>query len=125
MTATAKRHTAEVRVRPATGLRLCLATALLARFAGEGMAVAVVLLAVHRTGGSAQGAFVLTAWMAPHVLAAPLTGALAERARRPRLFHCGALGGLAAGITALAALPGRAPCRWCWPSPRSAAAAGR
>ncbi|HZG02440.1 MAG TPA: MFS transporter [Streptomyces sp.] len=96
-------------MRPRTGLRPYLATALLARLAGEGMAVAVVMLAVHRTGSAAQGAFVLTAWMAPHVLAAPLTGALAERVRSPRLFHLGALGGMAAGIAALAVLVGRAP----------------
>ncbi|WP_374491866.1 MFS transporter [Streptomyces sp. ICN903] len=96
-------------MRPHTGLRPYLVTALLARLAGEGMAVAVVMLAMHRTGSAAQGAFVLTAWMAPHVLAAPLTGALAERARNPRLFHLCALGGMAAGIAVLAAITGRAP----------------
>ncbi|MGK5449760.1 MFS transporter [Streptomyces radiopugnans] len=96
-------------MRPHTGLRPCLATAILARLAEEGMAVAVVLLALHRTGSAAQGAFVLTAWTAPHVLAAPLTGALAERARNPRLFYLCALGGLAAGIAALAVTTGRAP----------------
>ncbi|CAL9412955.1 hypothetical protein SUDANB106_01708 [Streptomyces sp. enrichment culture] len=96
-------------MRPHTGLRPYLATAFLARLAEEGMAVAVVMLALHRTGSAAQGAFVLTAWMAPHVLAAPLTGALAERARDPRLFYLCALGGLAAGIAALAVTTGRAP----------------
>ncbi|SFK31524.1 MFS transporter [Streptomyces pini] len=96
-------------MRPHTGLRPYLVTALLARLAGEGMAVAVVMLAMHRTGSAAQGAFVLTAWMAPHVLAAPLTGALAERARDPRLFYLCALGGMAAGIAVLAAITGRAP----------------
>ncbi len=96
-------------MRPHTGLRPYLATAFLARLAEEGMAVAVVMLALHRTGSAAQGAFVLTAWMAPHVLAAPLTGALAERARDPRLFYLCALGGLAAGISALAVMTGRAP----------------
>jgi MFS family permease len=98
-----------VRVRPHTGLRPYLATAFLARLAEEGMAVAVVMLAVHRTGSVAQGAFVLTAWTAPHVLAAPLTGALAERIRSPRFFYLCALGGLATGIAALAAVTGRAP----------------
>ncbi|GAA2388385.1 hypothetical protein GCM10010420_09550 [Streptomyces glaucosporus] len=96
-------------MRPHTGLRPYLVTALLARLAGEGMAVAVVMLAVHRTGSAAQGAFVLTAWMAPHVLAAPLTGALAERVRSPRLFHSCGLAGLASGIAALAAITGRVP----------------
>ncbi|MFD9410252.1 MFS transporter [Streptomyces sp. NPDC059989] len=86
-----------------------LAAALAARFASEGMAMAVVLLALERTGSAAYGAFVLTAWLAPHVLAAPLAGAAAARARRPRLFHVGALAGFAAAVTALAVLLGRAP----------------
>ncbi|MEV0372364.1 MFS transporter [Streptomyces sp. NPDC050636] len=96
--------------RPAaSGLRLYLATAFLARLAEEGMAVAVVMLALHRTGSAAGGAFVLTAWMAPHVLAAPLVGAVATRIRRPRLFYLCALGGFATAITALAVIIGRAP----------------
>ncbi|KUL52348.1 hypothetical protein ADL22_05265 [Streptomyces sp. NRRL F-4489] len=91
------------------GLPRYLAVALLARLAEEGMGVAAVLLALARTGSAAQGAFVLTAWMAPHVLAAPLVGAAAGRTRRPRLFHVTALGGFAAAIAALAVLTGRAP----------------
>ncbi|MGW6915936.1 MFS transporter [Kitasatospora sp. NPDC054939] len=92
-----------------SGMRRYLATAFFARLADEGMAVAVVMLAVHRTGSAAQGAFVLTAWMAPHVLAAPLAGAVAARARRPRVFYAGALGGFALSIAALATCIGRAP----------------
>ncbi|MFE6687378.1 MFS transporter [Streptomyces sp. NPDC057743] len=95
------------RSRP--GLPRYLAVALFARLAEEGMAVAAVLLALARTGSAAQGAFVLAAWMAPHVLAAPLVGTLAGRTRRPRLFHLAALGGFAAAIAALALLTGRAP----------------
>ncbi|MFE7315854.1 MFS transporter [Streptomyces sp. NPDC057555] len=98
-------HTA----RTPTGLPRYLAVALFARLAEEGMAVAAVLLTLARTGSAAQGAFVLTAWMAPHLLAAPLVGTLAARTRRPRLFHLGALGGFAAAIGALALLTGRAP----------------
>ncbi|AEW92392.1 hypothetical protein SCATT_00210 [Streptantibioticus cattleyicolor NRRL 8057 = DSM 46488] len=90
-------------------MRRCLATAFLARLAEEGMAVAVVLLALRRTGSAADGAFVLTAWMAPHALAAPVAGALAARVRRPRLFRVGALGGFAVAIGALGLLVGRAP----------------
>ncbi|WP_371680020.1 MFS transporter [Streptomyces sp. NBC_01276] len=86
-----------------------LAGALAARFASEGMGMGVVLLALERTGSAAHGAFVLTAWMAPHVLAAPLAGAAAARARRPRLFYAGALAGFTAAVAALAALLGRAP----------------
>ncbi|MFD8290726.1 MFS transporter [Streptomyces lavendulae] len=86
-----------------------LAAALTARFASEGMGMGVVLLALERTGNAAHGAFVLTAWMAPHVLAAPLAGAAAARARRPRLFYAGALAGFTAAVAALAVLLGRAP----------------
>ncbi|MET9603523.1 MFS transporter [Streptomyces sp. NPDC006512] len=88
-----------------------LGAALAARFASEGMGMAVVLLALERTGSAAHGAFVLTAWLAPHVLAAPLAGAAAARTRRPRLFYAGALAGFTAATGVLAALLGRAP----WP----------
>ncbi|MFI8103363.1 MFS transporter [Streptomyces sp. NPDC086023] len=90
-------------------LRGYLATALAARFAGEGVGLALVLLAVERTGGAAHGAFVLTAWTAPHALAAPLAGAVAARARRPRLFYTGALVGFGTALAGLALLVGRAP----------------
>ncbi|MFB6578383.1 MFS transporter [Streptomyces sp. NPDC056402] len=86
-----------------------LAAALAARIASEGMGMAVVLLALERTGSAAHGAFVLTAWLAPHVLAAPLAGAAAARTRRPRLFHVGALAGFATAVAALTVLLGRAP----------------
>ncbi|MFD8633827.1 MFS transporter [Streptomyces sp. NPDC059656] len=86
-----------------------LAAALAARFANEGMGMAVVLLALERTGSAAHGAFVLTAWLVPNVLAAPLAGAAAARTRRPRLFHVGALAGFTAAVAALALLLGRAP----------------
>ncbi|MEU9236386.1 MFS transporter [Streptomyces subrutilus] len=86
-----------------------LAAALAARFASEGMGMAVVLLALERTGSASYGAFVLTAWLAPHVLAAPLAGAAAGRTGRPRLFHFGTLAGFTAAVAALALLLGRAP----------------
>ncbi|MFJ3204118.1 MFS transporter [Streptomyces sp. NPDC086989] len=86
-----------------------LAAALAARFASEGMSLAVVLLALERTGSAAYGAFVLTAWLAPHVLAAPLAGAAAARTRRPRLFHVAALAGFTCAVAALSLLLGRAP----------------
>lgn len=93
------------------GVGLYMASAFCARMAEEGMAVAVVMLAAHRLGlgGAAQGAFILAAWMAPHVLAAPVTGALAARARRPRLFYACALAGFAVAIAVLAAGVGRLP----------------
>ncbi|WP_067467573.1 MFS transporter [Actinomadura macra] len=90
-------------------LRVYLATAFLARLAEEGMAVAVVLLAVERTGSPAQGAFALTAWMAPHVVSAPLVGGFAARVRRPRIFYMVALCGYAVSMAVVALLLGRAP----------------
>ncbi|WP_214414032.1 MFS transporter [Sphaerisporangium fuscum] len=96
-------------MRKPGGLGIYLATAFLARLADEGVSVAVVMLALTRTGGAAQGAFVMTAWMAPHVLAAPLTGALVARMRRPRLFYAGVLAVFAAAVAALALLVGRVP----------------
>ncbi|MFG2295757.1 MFS transporter [Streptomyces sp. NPDC048603] len=90
-------------------LRRYLGAATAARLASEGMGIALVLLALERTGSAAYGAFVLTAWLAPHVLAAPLAGSLAARSRRPRLFHVGALAGFAASMATLALLVGRAP----------------
>lgn len=90
-------------------LRRYLCAAVAARLASEGMGIALVLLALERTGSAAYGAFVLTGWLAPHVLAAPVAGALAARSGRPRVFHVGALAGFAAAMAALALLVGRAP----------------
>ncbi|MET9699501.1 MFS transporter [Streptomyces sp. NPDC006529] len=91
------------------GFKRYLAAALAGRFASEGMGIALVLLALERTGSAADGAFVLTAWLAPHVLAAPLAGAAAARTARPRLFHVGALVCFTLAVAALSVLVGRAP----------------
>ncbi|MEU9859967.1 MFS transporter [Streptomyces sp. NPDC047971] len=93
----------------ARAVRLYLGTAFCARLAEEGFPVALVLLALARTGDAALGALVLTAWMAPHVAAAPVTGALAGRVRRPVLFYAGALTCFAAAVACLGAMTGRAP----------------
>ncbi|MDK1472818.1 MFS transporter [Streptomyces sp. 549] len=90
-------------------VRLYTATAFSARLADEGMPVAVVLLALHRTGSPGQGAFVLTAWLAPHVLAAPLTGAAVARVRRPVALYAGALAAFAVSIAVLSLAVGRLP----------------
>lgn len=87
----------------------CLAVALAARLADEGVGIAVALLALERSGSPAAGGLVMAAWMAPHLLAAPLTGVYAERARRPALFYGAALAAFAVAIAALALLVGRAP----------------
>ncbi|OEV24498.1 hypothetical protein AN220_18825, partial [Streptomyces nanshensis] len=90
-------------------LRTYLATAFLARFADEGVGVALALLAVERTGRPALGGFVLAAWLAPHALAAPVVGALAERTRTPRLLHGCALALLGTALALLALTTGRTP----------------
>ncbi|MFI7243647.1 MFS transporter [Streptomyces qinglanensis] len=90
-------------------LRTYLATAFLARFADEGVGVALALLAVERTGRPALGGFVLAAWLAPHALAAPVVGALAERTRAPRLLHGCALALLGTALALLALTTGRMP----------------
>ncbi|MGP3977791.1 MFS transporter [Streptomyces sp. 8N114] len=86
-----------------------LAAAFLARFADEGVGIALALLALERTDSPALGAFVLTAWLAPHAVAAPLVGALAERARARRLFHGCALALFGAAIALLGLTLGRVP----------------
>jgi MFS family permease len=95
--------------REAAVLRRYLLTALLARLADEGMGIAMALLALDRSGSPAAGGLVMAAWMAPHLLAAPLTGVYAERARRPGLFYGAALAAFGAAIALLALLAGRVP----------------
>lgn len=94
---------------PRYGVRMYLVTAFCARLADEGVPVGLVLLALHRTGSPAQGAYALTAWTAPHLLAAPLTGSLAARARRVHAFYALCLGALGAAILGLSLLLGRVP----------------
>jgi MFS family permease len=81
----------------------------LARLADEGSRVALLLhvLAVGR--GAAFGGLLIGALMVPHVLAAPLVGALADAVRRRRLLYVGGLLGFAAGVIAAALLAGPVP----------------
>ncbi|MEU8228647.1 MFS transporter [Actinoplanes sp. NPDC048967] len=83
--------------------------AALARLADEGSRVALLLhvLAVGR--GAAFGGLLIGALMVPHVLAAPLVGALADAVRRRRLLYVGGLLGFAAGFTGAALLAAPAP----------------
>ncbi|MFF1544331.1 MFS transporter [Streptomyces sp. NPDC058291] len=86
-----------------------LQVALLVRLASEGARVAVVVLAVERTGSAGFGGALVAALLVPSVVAAPLAGALADRVRRRRLFHAGCLVCYGTGLTAVAVLIGRAP----------------
>lgn len=86
-----------------------LAGSTLARFADEGFALVVTLLAVQRTGRASTAAVVLACWLAPHVLVAPVVGAYASTRRRATTFYAAALLGFTAAIAALVAMVGRAP----------------
>jgi MFS family permease len=67
--------------------------AALARLADEGSRVALLLLALESGHGPAFGGLLIAALMVPHVVAAPVVGALADRVRRRRpLFVAGLLG---------------------------------
>ncbi|MEV0428651.1 MFS transporter [Micromonospora sp. NPDC050495] len=64
------------------------AGAVLVRLADEGARVALVLLAVERTGSAGYGGLLVAALMVPHVLAGPVVGAIADTVRRRRLCYC-------------------------------------
>ncbi|MFH8989996.1 MFS transporter [Streptomyces sp. NPDC017940] len=83
--------------------------AVLARLACEGARVALVVLAVERTGSAGFGGALVAALLVPSIVAAPLAGALADRVRHRRLFHAGCLGCYGTGLTVIAGLIGRAP----------------
>jgi predicted MFS family arabinose efflux permease len=89
-----------------------LLVAALVRLADEGARVAIVLLAVDRTGSAALAGVLVAALMIPHVVAAPLIGAFGDRTRRPRLFYTAALLTFASSLAGCALLVGAAPA-WC------------
>ncbi|MFC3738028.1 MFS transporter [Paractinoplanes deccanensis] len=82
--------------------------AVCARLADEGARVAILLLALDRTGDEALGGLLIAALMVPHVVAAPITGALADAARRRRLLYFLAFLGYAAALLGGAASIGHA-----------------
>jgi hypothetical protein len=103
-------RSAPARSRPGRSAlaRYALAAALV-RLADEGARVALALLALQRSGGVAFGGVLVAVLLAPHVLAAPVVGALADRVRRPQLLVAGASAGYGASLVAAALLVGRAP----------------
>jgi len=86
-----------------------LAAALLARTADEGARVALVILALDRTGSAAVGGMLVATLLIPHIVAAPLVGALIDRSRRPAAVLAGAVAGFAGGLAAPVALLGHLP----------------
>ncbi|MYS23165.1 MFS transporter [Streptomyces sp. SID4948] len=86
-----------------------LCVALPARLADEGARVALVLMAVDRENSPALGGLLVAALMVPHVAAAPLVGALADRTRRRAPLHGAALIVYGLCLAATAAAVGRVP----------------
>lgn len=86
-----------------------VAGAVLIRLADEGARVALVLLALERTGSAAVGGLLVAALLIPHVVAAPAVGLLTDRARSPRLVLTGAAIGFAAALLSAAVALGRVP----------------
>ncbi|WP_444947669.1 MFS transporter [Micromonospora ureilytica] len=86
-----------------------LVAALLARTADEGVRVALVIFALDRTGSAAVGGTLVATLLLPHVVAAPLVGALVDRSRRPAAVLAGAIAVFAGTLAAPVALLGHAP----------------
>ncbi|SNY60509.1 MFS transporter [Paractinoplanes atraurantiacus] len=80
--------------------------AVCARLADEGARVAILLLALDRTGNEALGGLLIAALMVPHVVAAPITGALADAVHRRRLLYFLAFLGYGGSLLAGAELIG-------------------
>ncbi|MGW3284040.1 MFS transporter [Streptomyces sp. NPDC001002] len=86
-----------------------LGVAVPARLADEGARVALVLLALAREHSTSLGGLLVAALMVPHVIAAPVAGALADGVRHRRLFHGLALAVYATGLITTAWALGRFP----------------
>ncbi|XVV10626.1 MFS transporter [Actinoplanes sp. CA-131856] len=82
--------------------------AVCARLADEGARVAILLLALDRTGDEALGGLLIAALMVPHVVAAPITGALADAVRGRRLLYFLAFLGYGGALLTGAEMIGRA-----------------
>ncbi|MBM2621519.1 MFS transporter [Actinoplanes sp. LDG1-06] len=81
--------------------------AVFARLADEGARVSILLLVLERTGDEALAGLLIAALMVPHVLAAPVVGAVADAVRSRRLLYPVAYLAYAACLAAAAAMIGR------------------
>jgi MFS transporter len=90
-------------------MRRYLTAAVLVRSADEGARVALILLAVQRTGSAGLGGLLVAALLVPHVVAAPVAGLLVDRASAPRRVLAGAALGFAAALACAATALGRLP----------------
>jgi hypothetical protein len=83
--------------------------AVLVRGADEGARVALVLLALERTHSAVLGGLLVAALLVPHVVAAGVVGAAADRSRRPLRLVAAASAGFAAALAIAALTVGRLP----------------
>ena len=83
--------------------------ALLVRLADEGARVGLLLLSMERTGSPGLGGLLVAALLVPHVVAAPMVGLLADRARRPQFVIAAAAAALGLALAAAVLMLGSAP----------------
>ncbi|MBM7168700.1 MFS transporter [Streptomyces sp. G44] len=100
-------HAASVTAAPR--LLHYLGVAIPARLAAEGARIALVLLALERTHSAGLGGALVAALMIPHVVAAPVLGAVADRVRHRRLLHASCLFAYGLGLAVTALAVGRIP----------------
>ncbi|MFC0032692.1 MFS transporter [Micromonospora chaiyaphumensis] len=84
-----------------------LVAAVTARLADEGARVAVVLVALERTGRAGLGGLLIAALMIPHVVAAPVAGAAADGVRHRKPLYALAFATYALALAGAAQLIGR------------------
>lgn len=72
------------------------------RVADEGARVGLALAGIVGPGGASRGAAYLTALLVPHVLAAPVVGAVIDRSRRPLRVLAATNAGFGLGLVAAA-----------------------
>ncbi|MDQ1726565.1 MAG: hypothetical protein QOK14_610 [Frankiaceae bacterium] len=94
---------------PRAVLTRYLVAAALVRTADEGVRVGLVLLALERHAGVALGGALIAGFLAPHILAAPAVGALADHVSRRKALHITAVLFVAAALAACAVGVGRVP----------------
>jgi hypothetical protein len=83
--------------------------AVLVRGADEGARVGLVLLGLERTRSAALGGLLVAALLVPHVVAAGVVGAAADRSRGPLRLVAAASAGFGAALTVAALTVGRLP----------------
>jgi MFS family permease len=93
----------------ASGLIAYASAAVTARAADEGARVALILLALDRFHHGGTAGLLVACLMIPHIVAAPLVGALTDRARRPFLAIGATVLGFATALAVTAITLGREP----------------